>query len=397
MGGGGVQRIVKFAKYLQSYGWQATVVCPTTNIYKWIDEDRMQEVKNIKIIRVPIDDIQSDMISRIRLKLRFIDAFYPWADKVVKQLLASGNHYDLVFTSGPPHSVHYVGRQLKRNRNIPWVADFRDPFILAPEYKPATPVHSLVNYFFEKTIYKEANAIIANTAINAEELLKTFRLGGLQDKLFSIYNGYDDHDLADASLKIENWDTNKINFLYLGGLRGDHIDGVFYKTLAKALEINPQLRNEIKINIVGDGSRRGSMVNELGLHKIISFYPPVAFDKVGAYLDKADAALTWQRDRAAYKGTIAGKLFDYIGKQLPIFSIGQKNGEIAQILSDYKIGLTAPPHDIEEASKQFVLFCTGIIEKSFQYTKKDQQSLAEKFNRIKQAEQLAKVFNKIMD
>ena len=397
MGGGGVQRIVKFAKYLQIYNWDVTVVCPTTDTYVWVDEKRLEEISGIDIIRIPINSLGVDFFAKIRRKLRFIDPFYDWSKDIINKLEQFDVlKFDLVFSSGPPHSVHYVGRALKRKFALKWVADFRDHFTLGPEYQPLSFIHKRFNRLFEQSIYRESDAIVTNTSTNRYDILKKFDLSiKNKNKIFTIYNGYDEDDLNGASTTHIGWDKNKINLIYLGGLRGDHIDGIFYQTVRNALNIKPELRHLIRIHIIGDISRKGSLISDLEIDDVFSFQSFVAFNEVGVYLDHADAGLTWQRDRPEYKGTVAGKIFDYIGKALPVFSLGQEDGEISNILRSNKIGLSVSPENLDEAGRSFITFCEKLENGDYLYSKKTIDLLDEKFNRKKQAEQLNEIFNQL--
>lgn len=395
-GGGGVQRIVKFAKYIQTYGWKATVVCPTSNNYTWIDPARLEEVENINVIRIPMDEMKKGIWNKIKRKLQPIDPFLAWSKDVVRELLSTDlSTFELVFTSGPPHSVHHVGRKISSAKNLAWVADFRDHFTLGPEYKPATIFHKWYNHAFEGSIYEEANAIITNTELNKVDILNTFQVKGLKDKVHTIYNGYDEDDLRNHPITI-SWNKDKMHLLYLGGLRGDHIDGVFYTTIAHALSKVPWLKDKIRIHIIGDISRKGNLIETLGLTEVFVFESSVPYNQVGAYLEKADAGITWQRDRKAYRGTIAGKFFDYIGKELPIFSLGQEDGEIATILRTHKIGRSASPSNLDIASDTFIEFCEGLSNKKYHYTTVTIKTLELKFSRKNQAAELNRIFNQII-
>lgn len=393
-GGGGVQRIVKFAKYLKDFGWHATVVSPKGKNIPWVDEKRLNEVKNISSIKVPISNTGADLISKIKRKLIPIDAFYHWTNDVLNTLQETETTpFQLIFTSGPPHSVHLIGAKISKQFNLKWVADFRDHFTLSPEYKPSSFIHNYINKKFERKIYQYADGIITNTLTNKGDVFENFRNIN-KDKIHTIYNGYDHADLATSGKKI-NWSKDKVNYIYLGGLRGDHIDGVFYKTLSNAIKQKPEIANELKIHILGDYSRKGDLIEKLNLSNIINLINYVPFDEVGDYLEAADAGITWQRDRIAYKGTVAGKVYDYIGKQLPIFSIGQDEGEIFNILNDHNIGISASPKELDKSGTQFLAFHKNIKANIYNYSEETQRTLDIKFNRYSQSKQLAEIFNTI--
>lgn len=393
-GGGGVQRMVKFATYLKKEGWEATVICPNEKNDSWLDLQGLEEVSSINIIRVGYRNMKNDpLLYRVIRRFYPADIYLGWAFKVIQKLKKQDlSAYKIIFTSGPPHSINLVGYMLARRFKLKWVADFRDHFTLGPEYA-AGKIKGIIDKNFEKKILTNADAVILNTLTNQQEVLKHFE--GLNiNKIHTIYNGFDYNDLVTGHIKL-NWPDNKKKYFYLGGLRGDRIDGIFYKILKKAIELNSQLIHEIKIYVVGDYSRKGNLLNELGLKEMFEFHKPVAFNKVADYLINADGCLTWQRPEKKYKGTIAGKLFDYIGMRKPVFSIGQDNGEIAKILVPNNIGISANPDNINEAAVSFQMFHDKIKKNDFDYSSLG-QSFFNKFNRENQAKELSAIFNSIV-
>lgn len=395
-GGGGVQRIVKFATYLKENGWEATVVCPDIRKDSWLDFERLKEVENIDTIRVGYKNLRNDATwKKVIRKFYPIDAFFGWAIQVMKVLKKKDfSDYDVVFTSSPPHSIHLVGWFLSRRFNLKWVTDFRDHFTLNPEYK-ASGVKKIIDKKFEKIIFKKASAIILNTDTNKEDVTLKFK-GVAQDKIHVIYNGFDYADLRETGIPLD-WSKDHFkHYLYLGGLRGDRIDGAFYETLAEAINRQPSLRNELRIHIIGNHSRKGDQIYSLGIADLFELSDPVAFNRVADYLKIADGCLTWQRSEPRYRGTISGKFFDYLGMQRPVFSLGQDDGEIARILKKYHIGISADPGDKKKASLKFIEFHEGVKKNSFNYSDIDSE-LLNKFNRVEQSNQLVEIFKSISD
>jgi len=391
-GGGGVQRMVKFATYLKEQGWQATVVCQNHKNDSWLDFERLKEIEGIDTIRIGYRNIKDDpFVIKAFRKIYPIDSYLGWAFKVVKTLKKKDlSQYDVVLTSSPPSTTHLIGLYLSKNSNIKWVADFRDHYTLGPEYK-ATGIKKMIDRKFEKKIFEKASAIILNTNTNKEEVIESFSQLDL-NKFHVIYNGFDYIDLQQSEFTLDWREDNLKHYLYLGGLRGDRIDGAFYKTLAAAFDKNKSLRKELKIHIVGDHSRKGDLFKSLGIADAVEFLDPVTYNRVADYLKSADGCLTWQTPEPKYRGTIAGKFFDYIGMKKPVFSLGQDNGEIAKILNEYQIGITVNPQDISQAADKFIEFHERVKNNFFNYSGVN-DSFLNKFNRVEQAKQLASIFN----
>lgn len=385
-GGGGVQRIVKFSVYLQELGWDVTVCTIEGENYSWIDEVRLNEIKGIKVIRIKEKQYKPTFVNKVINRLRFYDYYYSWAKDVIKYFIANDNfNYDYVLTSGPPHSVHNIGIKLKKKFKFYWVSDFRDPYTLGAFYYPITPLHKSIQRKFEQEIYDKSDLVITNTKVNRKEVLKSFSINE-SSKIITIYNGYDFGDLA---LKGNNpeFDKNKINLLYLGGLRGDKVDGYFYKVFKMALNRNPSLIDRVKVNLVGDLSRKGNLIEKLGLIQYFDFYNALPYNQVGDYIEVSNGCLTWQSPDKGYEGTIAGKVFDYFGMKKPIFSLGQPIGELNELINKSKIGIHSDVNNLEMAANDFIKFITDIGKYKVSYNKMN-ESMHNAFNRKYQALQL---------
>lgn len=394
-GGGGVQRMVKFATYLKREGWEATVVCPNHKNDSWLDFERMKEVSDIHTIRIGYRNIKNDpFVIKAFRKIYPVDSYLGWAFKVIRTLSKKDlSIYDIIFTSSPPSTTHLIGYILSRKANIKWVADFRDHYTLGPEYN-AKWLKKNLDKKFERKIYQKSSAIILNTETNKNEILSKIKTADPM-KMHVIYNGFDYQDLQQTDATLYWQQDSLTHYLYLGGLRGDKIDGAFYMTLAEALEQQPTLRDELKIHVIGDHSRKGNLIETLQISKYIDFLDPVPYNRVADYLANADGCITWQRSEPKYRGTIAGKFFDYIGMKKPVFSLGQDDGEIATILKKYRIGISANPENIKEAGKKFVEFHEKVKNNSFDYSNVSSPIL-NKFNRVGQSKQLATIFHSII-
>lgn len=393
--GGGVQRMVKFAKYLKEYGWEATVVCPNPGAGSWIDNTRLDEINGIREIRIGQKKVKRSLYEKVTQKLFPIDPNFGWSNQVLKALKNINlEDFSLVFTSGPPHAIHHVGYKLSKNMNLNWVADFRDPYTLGPEYRAISIFHAKYDQWFEDMIYKQADHVIKNTNTNRAETLKTFPKAK-EHKVTTIYNGYDREDLSVNERDLK-WEIGKIHYLYLGGLRGDKVDGYFYRTIFEAIKIDPKIESEIMIHLVGDISRKGSMQKDLLIDHLFDDIGEKSYKDVGIYLRSSNGCLTWQRDKEKYAGTIAGKVFDYIGMHRPIFSLGQDNGEIANLLNEFKIGISANPNNIQKCASSFLKFHYNLKNKEYSYDHFIKEN-GNSFSRPKQAQQLSIIFNSLIE
>ena len=159
-GGSGVQRWMYFAKYLKDFGIDPIVVTVDEKkaSYKYIDESFVELVKDIEVNKtgtweplklyskltsgdsnaaIPLGftgESRPTLFQKLSRAIRgnfFIpDSRIGWncfAFKEAKKVI-SENKIDVIITTGPPHSAHLVGLKLKKYFDIPWIADFRDPW-----------------------------------------------------------------------------------------------------------------------------------------------------------------------------------------------------------------------------------------------------------------------------
>ena len=154
--GSGVQRWLKFTKYLPLNGWEPIVYTPSNPSFDIVDQGLNQEIgKDVRVIKKKIlepyslvnllgkkSKMNTGLVSTKKkgFKSRALDYirgnyFIPdprrfWIRPSVKRLskLIKEENIEIVITTGPPHSMHLIGLGLKRKLKIKWIADFRDPF-----------------------------------------------------------------------------------------------------------------------------------------------------------------------------------------------------------------------------------------------------------------------------
>jgi len=147
MGGSGVQRPFKFAKYLREFGWNPIILCPEPSLYHTFDDSLEKELEtlDLEIHRVKNADIFQKAATHNRKKIAVSDRkakilrrisrlfFYPdnkrgWIKPAIHRALEiiSKKNIDIIFSAAPPFSNHLIGQQLKRIKNLPLVVDYRD-------------------------------------------------------------------------------------------------------------------------------------------------------------------------------------------------------------------------------------------------------------------------------
>lgn len=267
MGMGGVQRTLKFAKYLLQHDWQPVVLTINPKKYFAIDEYLLHEALDSGIIiertgkkkfdtgqivtRVP-----KERFRRIKSKIGqffFIpDTKISWKKKALRKidkLWKKYDRFDLVFATAPPYTDFLIGQEVKRRYKIPLVIDYRDAWVDSKvlNFYP-TPFHKNRNMKLERKVIKDANIIIT-TNRRVKELIIT-RYGNIAYNDIKIFpHGYDSEDFENASTKKLPL-TNKMRVTYSGSFYTR--DPKFYfRAIKTFFTKHPGLRDKVEFCFLG--------------------------------------------------------------------------------------------------------------------------------------------------
>ncbi|MBN2281897.1 MAG: glycosyltransferase [Candidatus Marinimicrobia bacterium] len=363
-GGPGVQRVLKFAKYLPQFGWQPIVLTVKDGEYPAIDETLERDIpaeckvfktKSIepfavykffqkgkktekKINTFVMADSKKSLFSKITKFIRanfFIpDArigWYPFAVKKGREIVKNEG-IDLIFSSSPPHSLQLIAQKIAQKTGLPWVADFRDPwsdfFIMSDNYQ--TNLAQRISRSLELKVLTRTNAFITVSKFLAEKYQSK-----TQNACW-IHNGFDDfHEKKEPSV------TFRIK--YLGSMSKLQVPENFIRTISK-------LEN-IDIDFFGnfDGELEKSMVRHHCTNIRLHGYIPL--NQVKAEIKNADLLLLTIPSKNG-EGILTGKLFQLLGSGNRILCISNDdNKEIREIITHANIGET---FNYQEDVQQFL-------------------------------------------
>ncbi len=305
------------------------------------------------------------------------------AAKVVERLHNEGK-VGVVLTSSTPYSVHVAGLWLrKRCPSLAWVADFRDPWTTNFQERGIRrlPGSRWLERHLEQRVYDKADSIVINTHINVDDLRNSFRLE--EDKVSVIQNGYDP-DIPVHGEPCWPHKEGRFRLGYVGGLRGDWFEGVFFRALARLKSINPISYDRLDVLCVGSEEVVGKLPRELGVSDSLhpcGFHPRSA---LGGWFSSMDALLLVLPDNGGQLlGWVPQRLYLYLATGLPILCVAPE-GEAAQYVRETGCGIVVSPTDTEEIAgrlKQWIEEGSLTVETQFtdsitQYSKKE---LAKRF------------------
>lgn len=362
-GGAGVQRWLKFSKYLPEFGWEPVIltVDPEYAAYPVTDNSLAAELPlSVKVHKTPAIDYFS-IYKKDKSKipsagfansvdntfkgkiLRFIrgNFFIPdprigWNKyafrKACEIIETEGiNH---VITTSPPHSTQLIGLKIKKKYpGIKWITDLRDPWTDIYYYKQFYPtfISKKIDSILEKSVLKKADRII--TVGTSLKTLFSLKVKGIGNKTEVITNGYDEDDFT--GLKPSSPGIFTIS--YTGTLS----DAYPIEGFLEALHLFKEKGNDFILRFIGTVSpkQKDLILSKTG-NSIVEFIPYVDHTTAIRYMLDTSILLLIIPDHQSNKSIITGKLFEYIASGKPLICLGPTDGDAAWIIRSVGAGET---------------------------------------------------------
>ena len=360
-GGPGVQRWLKFVKYLPDFQFEPIVYVPQNPTYPIVDEGLLAEVSDqLTLLKQPIwepygmaslfsknkinnisagiipSNKKQSFIEKIALFVRgnlFIpDARMFWVNPSVKFLreYCQSNQIDTIITTGPPHSLHLIGLALQQQLSIKWVADFRDPWTTIGYHKALKllPWAQRKHKRLEQQVLQAADAIIVTSATTKTEF-ETLTSRPIE----VITNGYD--IATEPSLQLDA----KFSLAHIGSLLSARNPIVLWEALAELLQEVPELASHLQLNFIGTTSQEvKDTIEKRGLLSYVHDYGYVAHLDAVRFQKQSQILLLIEIDSPDTKLILPGKLFEYLVSGRPILAMGPEGSDFASIITETQTG-----------------------------------------------------------
>ncbi|WBL24385.1 glycosyltransferase family 4 protein [Zunongwangia sp. HGR-M22] len=380
-GGPGVQRWLKFVKYLRDFGIEPVIYIPENPNYPLVDKSFLKEVpEDIEIIRRPIFEpykfasflskkdtktISSGIIKRkekqsfmqklmlyIRGNFFIPDARKFWIKPSVKFLKSYLKTSDIetVITTGPPHSLHLIGLELKKELELQWIADFRDPWTQIGYQKELklTKNSAEKHQRLESKVLNSADKIITTSFTTKKEFAsKTSK------PIHVITNGFDTELNAETNLQLKLDENFSIS--HIGSLLSGRNPASLWKVLAEISAENKHFRSDLELKLYGAVSDEVvQSINEADLEKNLLLGGYISHSEALHLQKTSQILLLIEINSEETKGIIAGKLFEYLAAKRPILAIGPSDWDVARIIEETSSGKSFQYQE-EKALKEFIL------------------------------------------
>ena len=417
-GGAGVQRWLKFTKYLPSNEWQPVVYTPSNPEAPVDDPSLEQDIHpETLVVKRPIREpymlykkfvgmgagerINAGFLSEdekppakeglavwIRGNLFIPDARKYWIGPSVRFLkrYLRDHMVDAIISTGPPHSMHLIALKLHKQFKIPWIADFRDPWTNIDYYK-----NLLLTYWadkkhrrLEKKVLTTADYILAIGPTMNEEFIKA---GAKRVK--TLTNGYDDYNLPEDKSKHDR----KFSITHVGSIPKSRNAEILWKALSDLIKTQKGFGDNLQINLIGkvdysvtDSLNKYNLINFTAQHKYIPHLQ--ALER----MSMSQVLLLLINNTQNAKAILTNKFFEYLSVKRPILAIGPTDGDIANILESTKAGKISGFNDLDNIKKNIISYYNLYLLNKLEINSGN----IDKFSRLNITKELVKTFQEVV-
>ncbi len=380
-GGAGVQRWLKFSKYFRKFGWEPIIYTPSNPDFPINDDTLLKDIPaDLTVLKTQITEpydiyrkimrkkktetvnqgflsegkentlMQSAMIW-IRGNFFIPDARKFWIKPSISYLsdYIKQHKIDAVISTGPPHSMHLIAMGLKQKFNIPWIADFRDPWTQIDFYSQLKLSSYADNKHkkLENQVLTIADKVVTISPSCGKDLEK---LGNR--KVDVITNGFDTDDFSfNKELKV----LDGFVFHHIGALNKDRNPYTLWKVFGDLCKEHKDLKEDLVIKFTGKTDALAfESLKKYGILENAQKTDYLPHSEVVKLMTQSPVLLLALNNTPNNAGVLSGKLFEYLAAKRPIFGIGLPDADAAAILKSTQAG-TMVHFDDYEGTKKAVL------------------------------------------
>ena len=419
-GGGGVQRWLKFAKYLPDNGWEPIIFTPDNPEFPVIDKSLENDIAPaLKVIKYPIwepyqlfkklsgrsaqdrvntgllfDDKKIGLTEKISLWIRgnmlIPDPRIFWVRPATRFLESEWTKLnpDLIVSTGPPHSMHLIAMRLQKKFNIPWIVDFRDPW---------SKLDFLSRFYPGKFALRKQQKLEKRVLNTATAILSVSETWGMDirdvtnKKVAVITNGFDQ---SDFNLTKPKRLPEKFRISHMGIINSLRNPKSLWQALSELCKEIPALQNDLELKLIGTVDP--GLVKEIKEYPLLKdklhVVPYIPHQDVIKEYEKSACLLLLLNDSKIAKGHIPGKLFEYLASGSSILALGPVDSDVSKIITENSSGVTIAPTDKKAIKKSI----SELYWKYKQNVPEQKEDNIIKYSRENLTKDLVELFNEII-
>jgi len=399
-GGSGVQRWLKFVKYLRNYGYEPVVYTPLNPEFMAMDTGLQADIpEGVTVIKRKI--LEPYSIYKLftgkkgqSIKPGFIEGKKPSANegksvplsekislfirsnffipdpkcfwilpsvRFLKKYLKE-NPVDVIVSTGPPHSMHMIGKGVAKATGIPWLADFRDPWTRMYNFKYMGNIALVeaIHKKMERDVVQQADAVVVVTNVMKEEYLELS-----PKRIEVITNGFDKSDFTEIPQELDE----KFSITYTGLFVKDRNPRELWKLLGDKAKSKQGFVQDLLIRIIGQTDQSvWDDISANGLDNNLVKLDYMPHNQVVKWQQSARVLLLAGGQEPEAKGILTGKFFEYLATRRPILGFGPIGGDMDIALKESEAGEMFGYDDYEGAKKwidgHYEMYKNGIVSKT---------------------------------
>lgn len=423
-GGSGVQRVLKFVRYLPKNGWRPVVLTGESRPDVWPQDSKLlkevpseavvircsnltpQEIlgpryrifqsagKLFKLVNQNLTETTVIKIFTWVLKnLLGREPPWGWVSLAIKRGRSALLEYrcEVIYSTSYPIDTHKVASQIAKESNHPWVVDFRDPIVEDREWSARPPRYKKTLKRLEKSIIKQADFVIHTHELITNDIAARYSYLP-RERFCTISNGYDLEDVDFIHESKQN--HSKLILTHIGILHKNRdITGLF-DVLSKMHSNINELSGKVFLRLYGKIEPNLEHYIECRLKHIVSYHGYILHSKVSEVIAETDILLLVIAPLPDGRLSVPGKTYEYLASAKPILLLGPKSGPAAQIIKEADCGLIVENQDVEGIRLALHQFWQE--KKSCTLNKyNNNRRFSKKYERPVQASQLAALFNRL--
>lgn len=385
-GGPSVQRIIRIIQHMTGMGWEPVVLTVKNGDYTSLDPSLEKVIPpQVNIIRTDIFEpynfyrffLGKKKDDKIPLAVLSSHKKAGWKEKIANFIRANffipdgrigwhrfgvkaGVHaikenadIKLILSSGPPHTVHLIARKIAQKTGLPFVADFRDPWVNIEFYSEIkrSALTVAMDHWLEGKVIRDAAATIA-VSPGCLDLITHGHKNTDRSRFHIIYNGFDPEAFP---ARIPKPLKDKFTITYIGNLPYSRFTPAFYQAI-RDLNINSHISpDSFQLRFYGNiDSAARSEIDSYEISDMVRFNKFIPHESAIEKICESHLLLLVINNSATKKAIVTGKLFEYLASQRHIVAVGPIDGDAAKILQETGVGSIFDYDDIA-GMKEFLL------------------------------------------